>query len=512
MARKRKKQQTQPQASGIRLPAWVKWAAPVAGIIALGAVFLLWKGSAQKPVQPSPATQAVIEQVQTLHKDAKYDQAIDLVKSQLAKEPDAPMLHYSLGVLMLAKSDPRAAIPEFEEEIRRNPALAPGYKQLGIAYTYLGEIDKALPFLEKAYQLQPEAHDSSFQLGLGLFKAGRFAESEKYLLAAAQSNDPSVYSELGIVYRRLGQDARAEESFRKALAIDPENRVSILNLGQLLVRRGQTEEGEQLLNKHAELSKWYDRMDRYQKASRLSGATAGNFIEIARIHLEQENYSEAASAFRRALELDPKLTEASLGLADLFLQTGRISESDQWITYTRKIDPGNSNALFLLGLSHIAKGQPAAAGQALEDSKRLGPWDGEKHRRLGKQYLQAKLIENALSNLRQSASMDAGNYGAYYWLGIAYIHKGSLMDAKAALQKGIELEPRSPDLRMARGILNFKLNDLSASEQDFREAIRAQRVEIFSQESVEKMLQKFAGIPDCEPALRFYRRLRQQQS
>ncbi|HWP43745.1 MAG TPA: tetratricopeptide repeat protein, partial [Blastocatellia bacterium] len=419
MARKRKKQQPKPQASSPRFPSWARWAASLAGIVALAAALLFWRGGAQDAAQPSAETRAVIEQVQALHRDGKYDEAIELVKAHLARDAGAPLLHYSLGVLMLAKNDPRAAIPEFEEEIRRNPSLASAHKQLGIAYTHLGEVDEALPFLEKALEIQPEDRDASFQLGLALNKAGRSAEAEKHLLAAAQSNNPNVYSELGIVYRRLGQDSRAAEYFRKALANDPRNRVAVLNLGQLLIRMGQKEEGEQLLSRHTELSRWYDQMDRYQKASRLSGATPGNFIELARIHLQQENYSEAASAFRRALELDARNLEASLGLADIYLRNGQLDESERWITHMRRVDPDSSDALFLLGLIHIARGRVAEAEQALDSSRRFGPWDGEKHRRLGMQYLRAKQPDRAISTLVQSVSIDDRNPDSYFWLGIA---------------------------------------------------------------------------------------------
>ena len=510
MDRSKKHRRAKPGPLTSGRPNWLRVGAPIAVVVAVAGIWLFWNRSAQKTLTPSPQTRNALQQIQAMHEDGKYEEAINLTRAQLAKEPEAPLLHYSLGALFMAKSDPRAAILEFEEEIRRNPRLAAGHKHLGIARAQLGEVDLAIQSLEKAVQLQPDDLDASFQLALAMVKTGRFADAVRHLLTATQSNDAKVYSELGMVYRKLDDRKRAEETLRKALDLDPKNLASMLNLGQLLVSIGEREEGEQLLNKHTELSKWFDLVNNAQRSTRLSGATPNNFLRLAKVHLQQKNHSEAEAALKRAITLDPRALEASLALAELYLDKERIDDADTWIRRSLQIDSKSSTAHFLLALKQIAANQITEAMQTLGGLRQAQFLDAEQLERLGGAYLKSGHLAESQAALKQSIAQDPGNSGAYLLLGWTFILQRRPSEARTALRKGIELEPQNAKVRMLLGIASFNLSDLTAAQLDFREAIRAQRVEIFSRDASEKMLLNFANLPESEGALRLYRQLRDQ--
>lgn len=302
---------------------WLMYGSLAAGLMLLTVVggWYYKRTHPSKPRSPSAEARLVLQRVAQLHNEGKYDEAISMVRSYLAREPDAPEFHYVMGVLLGSQGDHRAAIAEFEREIRDNPAFAESYNSLGTAYIRLGELDRAIPPLEKCLQLNPQHPVAGLQLGRILSQQGRLGEAEQYLLSAvAHAQDRADASfELGLLYRKSGRPEQAEEAFREALADNPRHLGALLNLGQTLLRLNRQEEGEQLLQRHSELATWYDRLEQAISASSLRGATAHNFLHVARLRLEAQQYPEAISAYKRALELDAKFLPAVLGLAALLI-------------------------------------------------------------------------------------------------------------------------------------------------------------------------------------------------
>ena len=131
---------------------------------------------------------------------------------------------YLRGVAQVRSSDPGAG-PTLETVVARAPAFAPGWAMLGGAYRAAAAVAARR----------------------GDFKADSlFTDKEEAAARRAIELDRSYaggYSELAAAQTRRGKWAEAEDLYKQALALDPNNSVLLHVYGQTLVAAGHIKEG-----------------------------------------------------------------------------------------------------------------------------------------------------------------------------------------------------------------------------------------------------------------------------
>jgi len=109
--------------------------------------------------------------------------------------------------------------------------------------------------------------------------------------------DPALMNDLGFAYLEDGNLERAEEEFRAALAINPNDRRSINNLGLCVGMDGRYEEAYTLF--------------------RRVGSDAEAQANIGYILAQRGNINDAMQRYSRALTLNPELKTAAEALVQL---------------------------------------------------------------------------------------------------------------------------------------------------------------------------------------------------
>ncbi len=108
--------------------------------------------------------------------------------AKLAKETNDPATMLALAESQLNARNFDAAIAAYRQALKENPDNAAAMLSLGYAQAYAGRIDAAKETLEK-YGKQPNQKTNSLDsIGEAYFMNGRFAEAERYFLAANESN------------------------------------------------------------------------------------------------------------------------------------------------------------------------------------------------------------------------------------------------------------------------------------------------------------------------------------
>lgn len=142
------------------------------------------------------------------------------------------------------------------------------------------------------------------------FAAGRLDEAASVFegVAAKAPNLPQVHHNLGLVYRKKGDAARAEAEFRKAVELDPNLADSHAALGVLLASQGKAEAA----------------LAEAEKASTLAPQNAVYKYNLAVLYKDAGKSAEAKTAFLEAEALDPNNVEIHFQLASALLGVGDV--------------------------------------------------------------------------------------------------------------------------------------------------------------------------------------------
>jgi len=163
-----------------------------------------------------------------------------------------------------------------------------------------GHMDEALSHLENSVRIDPTDVVSRINLAVDLQDGGRYQEAiEQYNSVLQQTSDPqllpTVYENLGNIYRALGDFSKSDASYRSALRINP-NRASTLTKLQDL----QTDRDITAFARSVE-----------------THPTAQGYIQLGRMLRQASWIPEARDAYQKALAIDPSSQEARNALKAL---------------------------------------------------------------------------------------------------------------------------------------------------------------------------------------------------
>ena len=101
--------------------------------------------------------QSGAERVTKLMNENKADEALALANELLKQNPTSAHLHNLIGrIYGEKKGNIDAAIPYLNKAIELDPESASAYENLGIAYATKGEFSKAIQYLTKALEIEPD--------------------------------------------------------------------------------------------------------------------------------------------------------------------------------------------------------------------------------------------------------------------------------------------------------------------------------------------------------------------
>lgn len=128
----------------------------------------------------------------------------------------------------------RKASEEYETALKKNPDLDVAYLYLGTCYSMLYKpgketernqeySEKAVKYLQKAEEANPDDENVVIALGSMFDKIGNFEEAEKYFLKILEksSDSPKSYYTLANFYSQNGKFEKANEMYEKRIALDP---------------------------------------------------------------------------------------------------------------------------------------------------------------------------------------------------------------------------------------------------------------------------------------------------
>jgi predicted Zn-dependent protease len=270
--------------------------------------------------------------------------AIEILAPLAKSYPEAAMTRFELGVALAATGDAAAAQAALERATALNRDLAEAWKALGELRFRRGDARGA----EAAFAQQRRSlvRDPALKSAAEAICAGRKGEAET-LLRARLEVDPDDAKALGLLGEiRLagGFYADAEALLERALRADPDSADIRFDYANALFHRRKGAEAlphlRRLLDAHPDNAAYrnlaagaFALMGDYDRAIELYEALLRDYqgqpliwLNYAQALRTARGAGEALAALRRAIDLDPDLTEAYLSLANLKVATFTAAE------------------------------------------------------------------------------------------------------------------------------------------------------------------------------------------
>ena len=149
----------------------------------------------------------------------------------------AAVANMNLGAGYLRQGRPDLAIERLTRALEQNPRLADAHSAIALAYEQQGLPEQAETHYRRATQLEPNNPAAANSYAAFLCRTNRWQEAEPLFRRAANNpvyNTPeAALTNAGMCARDAGDNAKAEEYFRAALAERPAFPDALRNMMQL---------------------------------------------------------------------------------------------------------------------------------------------------------------------------------------------------------------------------------------------------------------------------------------
>ena len=176
------------------------------------------------------------------------DEAIDPLK-KAARRGDDPEIETLFAVALAAAGQGAAALDQLHRTTARRPPFAPAFIELGRQLDNNGQIEEGIAVLEDGLALVPDSAD--LRMGLGHFHIKRNGRAKaRALFMAVRAAAPQRYDAIVALAQVMALDgdyADAAGLYRHALALQPADSLTRINLGKCLLELNQREAGEATL-------------------------------------------------------------------------------------------------------------------------------------------------------------------------------------------------------------------------------------------------------------------------
>ena len=151
--------------------------------------------------------------------------------------------------------------------------------------------------------------------------------------------------------------------------------------------------------------------------------------------------AEAASAYRRAIALDPKFAAAHYNLGNLLCDAGGIGDAEAAYRAALAARPDYPEALNALGTVLQRRGKLADAAEAFRAAAQRAPRWVEPQTNLGVALLGLERYDAAQKALQAAIAIDPSHANAHGNLGAVYLRAGCPVAAEQATCDAIKLAP-----------------------------------------------------------------------
>jgi tetratricopeptide (TPR) repeat protein len=305
----------------------------------------------EEPVRPHDSLETILVHADRAFREGDLDEAQNAYEEAVRVAPDDGHVAAALGTCYLKNRLTRRADDLLTGYLSRHPADTAARLVLARVYIRESGLEKASEALRMVLRGDPDSLMAHYNLGLVAYKLRRFDEADEHLrrTIALKPEHPEAHYTLGLTEMARGRYAEAIAELKQAIAIDPKHVGANFNLVAAYARSGRAQEAERQQRVYAALSGQSKTMEEHksQIASQSVHATqlvlgkkypealaeyeslAARFPDyapfrhqIGLIQLRLGRRAEALESLKKAVALDPRLSDPHYLLWSLYREMG----------------------------------------------------------------------------------------------------------------------------------------------------------------------------------------------
>ncbi len=292
------------------------------------------------------------------HDQGNHTAAVEAQTRAVVGRPDAPELHYDLGVYRVGDGDTLGAIQAYRRALELEPAYAEAMVNLGMLLAHRDSVQTAIRLLVTAAAIAPDLVPAQVSIA-GAFLHSGYPDSALAHYDLALRLDPTcdtAWLGRGATLLAAGRATEAIAAYRQALELAGETAPILRGLGKAQKNAGRYPEALVTLRRAARL----------ESDPRLH-------VTLGQVYRNLGRLDDAQAEYLTALQLAPGLVQAHINLGDVYARKGLYDLAQGALITALRIDPTNVTALYNQAAVEVNLGDEARAVVALERLLRLDP-------------------------------------------------------------------------------------------------------------------------------------------
>jgi len=418
-----------------------------------------------------------------------------------SENKDNVQLHFTLGVLLAAEKQYRAAQLELEKANALQPETFEILYNLGQAYLRAGEYPKAELALNRTLKLKPDSPEALCLLAQ-VYSDQKKSVDALDLLVRAHKLAPQNADIIFLLARvSMGQNyfEDAIPLLESGLQIAPKRADLRAALGESYFMSGKTEKAieefkalivlEPSAGSYAFMGLSYRHLGRFDEAKKyfqeglkLDRRNASCLFNMGYIEERQGNHAAAETFFQGALKSNPDFSEALLELANLRIANKKFADAAELLRRYVKVSRDPASGYYKLAMVERSLHQTEGAQrdlsvfQTLSKNSSTGPYPY--------QHLFDYLDNRATLSARERTQLDLTQLTEQiqkhpdqpqdlYLLAETYLKLGKVDDARKAIAQLDQLSANDYRTQTGVGVLLARYRLYDEAIQHFQSALRA---------------------------------------
>ncbi|BCS54989.1 XrtA/PEP-CTERM system TPR-repeat protein PrsT [Geobacter sp. SVR] len=301
-----------------------------------------------------------------------HAKALSVLKEGLSGKPEDAVLYTGMAKIMLTDNKTAEAVRYLRKAKEINPGSFDASFSLAAYYSARGDASAALGEYSEILRKDPANVGANVRMAALLELSGNDGEALNHYLKAAETRNPTAYQALASHYERKGDNSRALATLEEAARAVPRSAPIMEQKALLYLRDKQykqalaviedieafaPERGISLrVGTYVAMQKLPEALKHAQRAIDRKPGSSQGYMLLASVHREQNNLEEAIAALKKGVALDNN-PMAALMLANLYAGKGSFDRAMETCSDIVRKLPGFAPAYHAQGIFLEARGR-----------------------------------------------------------------------------------------------------------------------------------------------------------